>query len=454
MDRKFDLIVLGTGEAGAAAAHKCRRAGWSVGIVDCLAYGGTCALRGCDPKKVLVGIAELTDWSHRMQGKGITEQSLAINWSQLIKFKRTFTDPVPLNSQASFEKAGILTYHGQATFTGRNSLVVGEQTLTGRFILIATGATPALLNIVGENLLTTSDEFLELEQLPGRILFVGGGYIAFEFTHIAARAGAAVTVLHRGERPLEGFDADLVDLLLQATRQLGVQVQLKTAVTAVEQVGGKLLVKAHSSETQEGEQSFEADLVVHAAGRIPALEGLNLKKAAVEWSEKGVTVNQYLQSTSNPAVYAAGDAAAIPGGLPLTPNAGMAGNLAASNMLKGNHAQPDFKGVPTVTFTTPPLAAVGLREAEAYKHGYKFKTKTQDTSDWYSSRRVNLKPSAFKVLIEEGSGRILGAHLLGYHAEEVINLFGLAIRYGITAQNLKHMLYAYPSSSSDITYMV
>jgi len=156
---------------------------------------------------------------------------------------------------------------------------------------------------------------------------------------------------------------------------------------------------------------------------------------------------------SNPAVYAAGDAAAS-SGLPLTPVASAEGHVVASNMLKGNHRKPNYSGVPTVVFTVPPLASAGLREDVARQRGLKFKVKHEDTSGWYSSRRVNLKHSGYKVLVEEGTNRILGAHLLGEHAEEVINIFSLAIRYNLKAQDLKTMIYAYPTSAPDVSYMI
>lgn len=450
MTQRFDLIVIGTGEAATTAAHKCRAAGWSVAVIDYRPFGGTCALRGCDPKKVLVGAAELVDWSRRMQGKGISDQALSIDWPQLMHFKRTFTDPVPAGSETGFKKAGIQTFHGKARFIDQTTLKVADETLSFKYGLIATGATPARLGISGEEYLTYSDQFLELDQLPGQIIFVGGGYIAFEFTHVSARAGAQVTVLHRGNHPLEGFDPDLVDKLAEATRKLGVDLRLGTTVEAIEKKGNQLIVHTSSSGSK---LSFEADMVVHAAGRVPEIDDLDLEKAGVKRENQGVSVNEYLQSVSNPAIYAAGDAAAS-GGYKLTPVAGMEGGLVASNLLKGNHSKPDFSGVPTVVFTIPSLASVGLKEAEARGKGLDFKVKYEDTSEWYSSRRVNLQPSAYKVLIEEGSGKILGAHLLGYHAEEVINIFGLAIRNGLTSTDLKHNLYAYPTSGSDVIYMV
>jgi glutathione reductase (NADPH) len=194
-------------------------------------------------------------------------------------------------------------------------------------------------------------------------------------------------------------------------------------------------------------------MVVHSAGRVPDIDDMNLEKAGIERGKKGILVNEYLQSVSNPMVYAAGDAADS-GGLPLTPVATMEAHVVASNLLKGNHRQPNHLGVPTVVFTLPPLSSVGLQEDEAAKKGLKFNVKYEDTSGWYSSRRIGLKYSAYKTLVEVDTGRILGAHLLGAHAEEVINIFALAIRTGLKAEDLKTMIYAYPTSASDIGYMV
>lgn len=448
MQKKFDLIVIGTGAGGASAAYKCRQAGWDVAIIDSRPFGGTCALRGCDPKKVLVGAAELIDWILRMEGNGVSSKEAKIDWSSLMRFKRTFTDPVPGNREKGYAKAGIAAFHGCTRFLDQTTLQVGDDRLTARFTLIAAGAKPASLGISGEAYFTSSDEFLELEQLPKRIIFVGGGYISFEFAHIAARAGAHVRILHRGVRPLEGFDADLVGQLLQAT--VGVDLRLNTEVKSISKDGDHFAVKTSS---ENGEQTFEADLVVHGAGRVPDIDDLDLEKAGVKREKKGVSVNEYLQSVSNPAVYAAGDAAAT-AGLPLTPVAGMEGHVAASNMMNGNHRQPNYAGVPTVVFTIPPLASVGLQEEAARKQGLKFKVNQEETSGWYSSRRVALKYSGFKTLVEEGSDRILGAHLLGHNAEEAINIFALAIRYGLKAEDLKTMIYAYPTSASDLSYMV
>ena len=448
--KSFDLVVIGTGSAASTVASQCRAAGWQVAIVDSRPFGGTCVLRGCDPKKVLVGAAEVLDWCHRMRGKGIRAEKLGIDWSELMRFKRSFTEPVPKQRETSFSKAGIAAFHGRARFVDPTAVRVGDDVLKGRHVVVATGAMPVHLQIPGAEYVITSEQFLELDELPQRIVFIGGGYISFEFGHLAARAGAHVTILHRSSRPLARFDPDLVDQLMQRTRDLGIDVHLQTDVKDIARTSGGLTVRT----SLDGEmRAFQTDMVVHGAGRVPEIEDLDLTAAGVKYDRRGVVVNEYLQSVSNPAVYAAGDAAAS-GGPPLTPVAGYEGGIVAANLLEGNHREPNYLAVPSVVFTVPPLATVGLSEQSARAQGLQFRTNHQKTSGWYSSRRVGEECSGFKVLVEEGSGRIIGAHLLGPHAEEVINLFVLAIRSGLTATDLTEMMFAYPTHASDIEYMI
>jgi len=446
MRRSFDLVVIGTGSAATTVAGLCREAGWSVAVVDSRPFGGTCVLRGCDPKKVLVGAADLLDWLRRMRGKGVVAPDARIDWTELMHFKREFTDPISKAREEWFASVGIAAFHGRARFTGANAVTLEGETLEGRHVVIAAGARPATLGIPGEELLTYSDAFLELDKLPRDILFVGGGYIAFEFAHLAARAGSQTRILHRGRRPLELFDQDLVDRLLDHTRSLGIGVELETPVEAIAAEEGRLVVRS-------GTRRFHAEMVVHAAGRVPDLDDLDLVRAGVERAQRGVKVNEYLQSVSNPAVYAAGDAAAG-GGAPLTPVAGYHARIVAANLLNGNTHKPDYAGMASVVYAIPPLATVGLKEAEARQRGLRFDVHQGDSSRWYSSRRVNEACSGFKVLVEQGSGRVLGAHLLGEAAAEHINLFALAVRFAMPAADLKDTLFAYPTHASDTQYMV
>jgi glutathione reductase (NADPH) len=385
-----------------------------------------------------------------MKGKGIHAEKLQIDWPELMRFKRSFTEPVPKRREDGFAKAGIAAFHGRAHFAGPTTLQVGEETLKGRHVVIAAGEAPADLKIPGAEYLTTSDQFLELNELPRRILFIGGGYIAFEFAHVAARAGSRVTVLQRGQRPLGLFDPDLVDQLVDRTRELGIDVHLGTEAIGIEKGSAQLIVRALAS----GETvTIQTDMVVHAAGRVPEINDLNLDAAGIEWEKRGVRVNEFLQSLSIPAVYAAGDAAAS-GGPPLAPVASYEGQIVAANLLKGNHQRANYVGIPSVVFTIPQLAAVGLSERGAREQNLKFRVKREITSTWYSSRRVAETYSGYKVLVEEGTDLILGAHILGSEAGEVINLFAIAIRSGMRATDLKHMLFAYPTSGSNMTRML
>ncbi len=451
MTRSFDLVVVGSGSAGSAIATRGRAAGWTVAVVDKQPFGGTCALRGCDPKKVLVGVAAALDAARALSGKGVSPNGLAINWPDLMRFKRTFTDPVSRQRTDALHSAGIETFQDVARFIAPTVLSVGGDALEAtRAIAIAAGAKPARVEVTGREHLLTSDDFLELPSLPSSIAFVGGGYIAFEFAHIAARAGAHVTIIHRGERPLEQFDADLVERLVERTRAAGIDVRLRAEVRAIRAAGRAYRVQFLGAG---GEQEMDADCVVHAAGRVPDLDDLQLDVGRVEHSRDGIRVNRFLQSVSNPTVYAAGDCAAT-GGPRLTPVAGYEGRLVAANLVEGARREVDYSAVPSVVFTIPPLARVGLTEDQARTAGLRFTTRHEDTSTWYSSRRLGETASAFKVLIEEESRRLLGSHLLGPHADETINLFASAIRFGVTADRLKQMIWAYPTQASDIAYMV
>lgn len=449
MKSKYDLVVIGTGTAASVIAHTCRAQGWTVAVIDHQPFGGTCAVRGCDPKKVLVAAAEAMDAAERMREKGVVSGALNINWGALQGFKRTFTDPVPSNSERSFCDKGIDVYHGKARFVAPDRVQVEDQALSAQHFVIAAGAEPVTLPVPGAEYLIDSTRFLELEKLPDRIVFVGGGFIGFEFAHVVARAGATATILNRGPRPLNRFDPNLVELLVERTRSLGIKVLAGHTLSAIERRGDAYVVRA---KTSTEEREFVADLVVHSAGRAPAVADLHLKAAEVAYDGTAIKLNEYLQSVSNPAVYAAGDAANT--GFPLTPVAAMEGRAVAANLLQGNHKTADYTGIPSAVFTVPALARVGLLENDARELGLKYRVKFASVPDWYTARRLNEPSYAHKVLVEEKTDRLLGAHLLGPDAAEIANLFAFAIRSGLSATNLANAKFVYPTAASDIGYML
>src|SRR5499433_3936437 len=450
MNKQYDLVVVGTGITSAVAT-RCREAGWSVAVIDRQPFGGTCALRGCVPKKILVSAADAVQAARDLTGKGVPAGSLTIDWPELMRFKRSMIGQTTERTEQSWARMGVEQFHGLARFVGPTTLAVGSDRLTGRHIVLAAGSVPVPLRFPGAERLITSDRFLDLDRMPPRVLFVGGGYISFEFAHVAARAGAQVMILHRGPRPLERFDPDLVDMLVRRSDEARIRIrtELDFEVRAVDGEGEKLIVRG----VQQGEERrFATNLAVHGAGRVPDLDDLDLDAGGVKRDKGGIVVNQFLQSVSNPAVYAGGDAAA--NGPALTPKADHDVGVLTTNLLEGNKRSPNYEGIASAVFTIPPLASVGLSEDAARKTGRRFKVNHQDTAGWFNTRRVGETAAGFKVLIDEESDQILGAHLLGPRAEEVINLFAVAIRQRIPARELKEVICAYPTFSSDAHYML
>jgi glutathione reductase (NADPH) len=450
MSQHFDLIVIGAGMGGVAAANKCAVQGWQVAIVDALPYGGTCALRGCDPKKILRRGAEIIDSARLMRGKGIDDADLSINWSDLMKHKHGFTDPVPQNMEDGLTGNGVTTLHGRARFTGPRQVEIDGTPYDADRFLIATGARHRPLEFPGHEHLIDSTDFLNLEELPSRVLFVGGGFISFEFAHIAARAGSSPVIVDRGERPLKNFDPDLVDLLVERGREVGIDLRRTTTIVEVQPSEGGYQVTLEQAGAQE---TIHTDLVVHGAGRVAELADLGLDAAGVEWGEHGMQVADHLQSTTNPAVWAAGDSADTEG-MPLTPIAVSEAKVAASNMLKDTATTPDYAGIPTAVFTIPELARVGLLESEARAAGIDLAVRYSDTSGWYSNYRIGKTTAAAKILIDKSNDQIVGAHLLGPEYGELINTLALAVKLGLTTRQLKSATAAYPTVGSDLGSML
>lgn len=450
MTGDYDLLVIGAGMAGIAAATKCSSQGWRVAIVDELPYGGTCALRGCDPKKILRRGAEVVESARLMGGKGIDNGALAINWGELMNHKHGFTGPVPQSMEEDLRSHGVDTLHGKATFTSPTSIDVSGTTYEVSKALIATGATPRSLDFPGQEHLIDSTEFLNLEALPPRIMFVGGGFVSFEFAHIAARAGSSPVIVDRGARPLKAFDADLVELLIARGSETGIEVQRSTSITGVEQISNGYRVHVDRAGTPA---TIDADLVVHGAGRVPDLSRLNLDVGQVAYSKQGVEVAGHLQSKTNPNVYAAGDSADT-SGMPLTPVAVIEAKVAASNMLKSGSTVPDYAAIPTAVFTIPELVRIGMLEHEARDSGLDVDVRYTDTSGWYSNYRIGETAGATKILVDKSNERIVGAHLFGAEYAELANTISMAMKHGLTTRQIKSTTAAYPSIGSDLGSML
>lgn len=447
--KHYDFIVIGTGGAGNTAAFRLASAG-KVLICDDKQFGGTCAISGCDPKKVMMAAAEFYDFGVRMADKEVAGTPAKPSWSAMMRHKREFTTGHTEKLIHRYNKAGIDTAVGRASFTGEHSVRVGGEEFSFGKALIASGSKPFPLPFPGSEHLCTNECFLDLDELPERVLFIGGGYISVEFANIAHAFGADVVIVQMDSRLVPGFEADIAEVMTESIKDKGMCVFTGAAVRSVEKTSAgkfKVMIDVGGKVISE-----VADLVVHGAGRVPNLDGLEPEKANIDYSRRGIKVSEYLQ-TANPDIYAGGDCTDTDG-LMLSPVAFMEGYIAAENILKGNIKKPDYSDTGTVMFNVPALAAVGLTEQQAKERGLDFRTRFKRTEHWFTSFRLMEKFSAYKVIIENKTDKILGAHMIGPHAEDIINLFTLAMRQGSTIHDLRKVLYAYPTASSDILHMI
>ncbi len=449
MVSNYDLIIIGSGAAATTAAYIALEKDLKIGIVDQKPIGGTCALRGCDPKKVIFGVTEALASLRRLQGQGIEEFSGRIDWRELIEFKNTFTEPMSKKTENGLTSSGIDVFHGRANFVSPDEIEVGNKRLQWKKLLIASGAKAASLDFPGSEHLVDNEGFMNLLSLPRRIVFIGGGYISVEFAGIASSAGADVTIIQHSPGILVNFDSDMAGIVSENLSNSGVKIITNASVKSV--VKTKELFSVRYAKNGE-EKEIIADLVVHGAGREFDSD-MGLDTGNVRWSRRGILVNEYLQSISNPNVYAAGDSADTTGSK-LTPVANLEGEVAAVNLTAGNSRNPEYRGIPTTVFSSPPLAMVGITEEKAIDLGLDIKVNKGEMSSWYNSRRRMLARTFYKIIMEKETGKILGAHVLGQNSEEVINIFALAIRFNLNAKQIASIPYTYPSDSNDVRYML
>ena len=446
----YDFVAIGGGNAGLTATARTAAAGLKTALVDRGPVGGLCSLNGCNPKKVLVRSTELLEEIRHAARFGITTGPVGIDWSKVIDRKGSFTSPVTPSTVQSLKDQGIDLIAGAPSFVEEHSFRVNGTEIQAGSVLIATGSTPRSLNFSGAESAKTSDDILALRRPPETLVIIGAGVVAFEFAQVFARLGSKVLILARGSRALAGHDEELVQVLIEHSATLGVQVLSETKVRSLVPCGdGQFRVEY---EHEGAARAITADFVLNAAGRVPAIHDLSLDTAGVEWSERGVRVSQFLRSSSNGSIFAAGDAH---GKLQLSPIASYEGRIVARNFLEGDVEPVDYTSIPRALYTVPPLASVGLTEAEARERGLNPCVQRSDMSQWRTFDIIEARPLArAKVLLDSPGGNVLGAHLLCPQAGDLIHIFAMAIKFKIPASDLKSMVYAYPTLSSALPYMV
>jgi len=443
--RSVDIVILGGGNAGMGVTVATREAGLKVAMLEPDLLGGTCPNRGCMPKKVLVAAAHALDEIERAKAHGITVGKPSLDWAALIDREKAMIAGIPGSLGNLMDRRGVEVIRDRGRFAGPNTVTVGSETLEAKHIVIATGSTPRRLPFPGAELMITSDDVLNERRLPASVVFVGGGVIALEFSHVYARAGAAVTVLEALPRLLGNMDVDAVAQLRKETERIGVAVHTGVEVRRIERAGERLRVVYEESGA---ERTAEVERVVNGAGRVANVDGLDLAAGEVAAERGRIALDAHLRSTSNPAVHVCGDAVAETA--QLSPIATYEGRIVGRNIVDGAKHTPDYTGIPSCVFTVPALASVGLTQADAEEKGIDLNIGVNDMREWLSGRTYALSAAWSKVLIDKKTDRIVGAHLLGHAGEELIHIFALAIKHGITATEIRDFVYGFPTFSADI----
>lgn len=448
MSERYDIVIIGGGNAGFGVSQIAHPAGKSIAFIEFDDFGGTCPNRGCTPKKVLIAAAHAMHEIELAHHHGIEVGKAKLNWPALIDRKTSMIDFIPGAMEETAKGRGTV-YRGKAKFVGPNAIEVNGTRIEADHFVIATGSITRPLSMPGAEHLITSDDVLTERELPDEVVFIGGGVIAMEFSHVYARAGAKVTILEVMPQLLPRLDSDAVATIQAESERIGIEIKTSVEVESIEKIGDRLRVHYR----HEGKQhSVDASRVVNGAGRIANVAELNLEAANVAHDGIRIEVDQYLRSVSNPAIWVAGDALVT--SAQLSPLATYEGRIVGQNIVEGAHRSPDYSVVPSAVYTVPALSSVGMTEDEAQKAGIEVDVHTSDMSGWFAARFYAETVAWAKVLVEKGSRKIVGAHLIGHHGEELIHLFALAMRHGISADELGNEIFAFPTFSADIPSMV
>ena len=448
----YDVVVVGSGTSGQTAAFRLKEKDLDVAVIEMADRpGGICALAGCQPKKWFYEAAETIARGRHLQGKGIVSVPEG-DWAQVLEQKQQFTSGIPGGTIKNLQEAGIHFVSGEAGFLNHKTLSVNGKQIQAKFFILAVGARPMQLPIEGNEHVITSNDFLDLETLPPSICFIGGGFISFEFAHFAARLGSVkqrVVILEVADRPLGPFDAEMVELLVEASQAEGIEVSCGVEIKAIEKHDKGFLI-----HTAQGD-SLETDLVVNGAGRVPDIDNLSLDAAGIEHSQHGIRVDASLR-TSNRRIFAIGDCVET---IQLARVADNEAHVAAENILAeldlGQKSTMNYGAVPAILFTYPQLGMVGQTEDALKQDGQPYHKSFAKNLSWPTYKRVGLQHAAYKILTDTNN-LILGAHILSDQASGLINTIKQAMLNETTVYELyqQTIVSPYPTRESDLSYML
>ena len=446
-DHDVDLFVVGAGSGGVRAARIAAGHGASVMVAEEYRVGGTCVIRGCVPKKLLVYASRYADDFEDAAGYGWSVAKPTFDWAKLIANKDREIARLELAYVTTLERAGVKLARSRAALEDAHTvrLVASGETVRARNILIATGAAPHLgAEIAGLEHVVSSNEAFHLEALPARILIQGGGYIALEFAGIFNGLGSEVTLVYRGDNILRGFDDDVREHLRAEMERRGIEIITRQIVAAVEQVEHGCCVELSDR------RSFVVDRVMFATGRRPNVAGLGLEAAGVELARNGGIAVDEFSRTSVPHIYAVGD---VTNRVNLTPVAIREGHAFADTVFGGKRVAVDHADVPTAVFSEPEVGAVGLTEAQACERFAKvdiYKTSFRPMKMSLAGRDTR---AFLKLVVDGETDRVLGCHIVGPDAAEMIQLVAVAVKLKATKADIDAVMAVHPTAAEELVTM-
>lgn len=441
----FDLFTIGAGSGGVAASRRAGGYGARVAICEERRVGGTCVLRGCVPKKLLVYASHLRDELADAAGYGWTIGEATVDWSRMIANKDAELERLEKVYHRLLGDAGVEIMQGRGRIIDPHTVDVEGRRYTTERILVATGGWPTLPEIPGIEHAITSNEALDLPRVPEHVVIVGGGYIGMEFAGIWHGAGAEVTVIVRSDTVLRGFDIDVRDTLAEQMRKRGITIELENHVNAIDKRGDKLHLRL-----DRGEEKV-ADTVLFATGRHPHSAGIGLEDVGVALDHRCAVIVDEWSRTNVPGIWAVGD---VTHRLALTPVAIADGRAFAETEFNANPTPVDHGAVPTAVFSQPPVGTVGLTEEEARDLG-------TGTIDVYRTRFRPMKyvlpnrdeQTMMKLVVDRDTDRVLGVHMVGPDAAEIVQGFAVALKAGATKKQFDATVGIHPTSAEEFVTM-
>lgn len=436
----FDLFVIGGGSAGVRCARIAAGHGARVGIAEERFWGGTCVNVGCVPKKIMVNAAEYGQWAQDAAAFGWSIENHGHDWAKLAAARDTEVARLSAIYDKLLKGAGATTFDARAALVDPHTVEVGGQRVTAERIVIAVGGAPHRLDIPGAEFGLISDDLFTLKELPKRVAVLGSGYIAVEFACLLRGLGAEVDLVYRASLPLRGFDDDIRAALAEALVAQGIRLNPDVAPTRITRADGELLLGLSTNFVRE------VDAVLFCTGRLPYTKGLGLEAAGVRTAPNGAVVVDDDHATSQPHIFAIGD---VIDRVNLTPMATAVGHALADTLFGNRPRKASYANVPSAVFTSPPIGTVGLSEAEAAARGPVDIYLTRFTPMRHTISKRDGRKTVMKLIVDQATQRILGAHMLGEDAAEIMQGIGIAVVMGATKQDFDRTIGIHPTAAEE-----